>query len=374
MNPLSALTVRGRYMLACHETADLISPSCDDRLAKEVFEAQLSRLAGRTTNGGWDADYLDKLFRFPYGMSFSKKIHQVVIRTPEYKDLKVKTTSSSETKKVPLRPVQTDPELLALSKTLPRRPGYVTFVSEPRYVVGRGRLFRERGVILFVRESNGTGCREFPLTCNYQVLKNRPEHKGWVPKWFVPAGTGRVLLRVKRFEYAAMPVGEFPAQVLTDEEHKRLKPGMYKECDPNLQVHAWPHFNHEEALRNLELPGDAPFDIAARNDPKTLPVKTDPFPFEVGDWVYVPLNGGELQVKAQIQATTCDSDPSCCVVRIEAFVVEDASGKRLLTPSWDMNFLKKLITQRAFPPIPYESKREIGTSDVPGGYLNLDWE
>jgi hypothetical protein len=163
-----------------------------------------------------------------------------------------------------------------------------------------------------------------------------------------------------------MPIGEFPVPVLTEEEHKRLKPGMYKERTSNLQFYSIAELPQGAGLRFL-------------HDSRSVNKVPEKFPFEIGDWVYVGLHSGPGEdspvvfCKAQIQHTRHEL-ADCCVVRLEPRVVETSDGRRFTTPSGELPYKKSLITQRAFPPIPYESKREIGTSDVPGGYLNLDWE
>ena len=52
----------------------------------------------------------------------------------------------------------------------------------------------------------------------------------------------------------------------------------------------------------------------------------------------------------------------------------EVMGKRFIAPRGDRAIRKSLITQRAFPPIPYESKRGIGAKYDPTPYINLDWE
>ncbi len=261
-------------------------------------------------------------------------------------------------------------ELVALSKTLPRHPGYVSFVNESRFLPGRSRILREQGVVVFVRESDGTGGLEFPFWCNFQKLKDLGHTKGWVPKWFVPAGRGRALLRVKPTEYKTMPLGEF----------------KYKTCEPNYQyqdeVIMKDFFRHAEGIRDglFDNRTSSDFKGEENNFNDTLraiyaKIASRDFPFEVGDWVYVPLNGGELQTKAQIQLTKYDFDPNCCVVRLEPFLAEDATGKSKLLTSGGVQVIRKsLVTQRAFPPVPYESKRGIGAKYDPTPYINLDWE
>lgn len=362
---------------ACVRAAKVISPQTSDALAEDILWDRLLGL-GIRHDSAQVKKALDDLFKGLEGHSLAWRICHLAET--------VKTMSPSEEKRVGRRP---DPELKALAATLPRRPGYVSFVRDRKYLATHKRIMKEQGMVVYTRPDKSGGML-FPMFCAFQSLKFHRKMDGLTPQWFIPPGKGIALLQVVPTEYREMPLGSFcEAENIKDEVLLR---DFYKECEPN-PTHVPPMPSKKLRPRLSEIMKSKEFQErladSVKDWPKAkqniyvpqlsaesleLPTKEDAFPFEVGDWVYVPLNAGELQVKAQIQLTNYDFEPSCCVVRLEAFVAEDATGKKFMTPSQDMALRKSFITQRAFPPIPYSSKREIGTSDVPGGYLNLDWE
>jgi hypothetical protein len=326
---------------ACVRAAKVISPQTSDALAEDILWDRLLGL-GIRHDSAQVKKALDDLFKGLEGHSLAWRICHLAET--------VKTMSPSEEKRVGRRP---DPELKALAATLPRRPGYVSFVRDRKYLATHKRIMKEQGMVVYTRPDKSGGML-FPMFCAFQSLKFHRKMDGLTPQWFIPPGKGIALLRVVPTEYREMPLGSFcEAENIKDEVLLR---DFYKHCDPNPTHVPDVAESFNDTLRKIFRK------VAESNN----------FPFEVGDWVYVTCDS--FQVKAQIQLTTYYAEPECCLVRLEKGFLEDATGKKFALPSGDLSYKKKLITQRAFPPIPYESKREIGTSDVPGGYLNLDWE
>lgn len=309
---------------ACVRAAKVISPQTSDALAEDILWDRLLGL-GIRHDSAQVKKALDDLFKGLEGHSLAWRICHLAET--------VKTMSPSEEKRVGRRP---DPELKALAATLPRRPGYVSFVRDRQYLAAHKRILKEQGMVVYTRPDKSGGML-FPMFCAFQSLKFHRKMDGLTPQWFIPPGKGIALLRVVPTEYREMPLGS------------------------NISIFEAATRAASAQVASME---DRMFERAIQ--------KCDPFPFEVGDWVYVTCDS--FQIKAQIQLTKYHAEPECCLVRLESGVVEDASGQKFQLPSGDFTVKKSLVTQRAFPPIPYSSKREIGTSDVTGGYLNLDWE
>jgi len=341
-----------QYASVCRDVAKIIASSCDDVLAKEILTIHLQKhstglsieglnqhfpyqrsgwnLAKRinhiaktvvypsthdiikfckrlvdTPVGGLNVEHFIKEGKecgLPESESELRQLMDKIAPAAEFHSMReqgqgvINATCVSTRLSVNAHPRGIDPELVALSKSLPRNPGYVSFVREARYLPAHQRVFQEQGMVVFVRAGDGTGHREFPMLCHFRLLKR--ERTGWVPKWFVPAGTGIALVKVKPTEYAAIPLGEFEPGI-TDYDSVSVSDSVFNEALRKIYKEA----SERDRAMLSGTSGLFPPDKASVDGG---------FSFEIGDWVYAPLTllsgpdgtGQTHQIKAQVQFTS----------------------------------------------------------------------